>query len=86
MIFTAEDILTRLRTRPFVPLRIVTSTGERYDVFHPDLILVTRRFLEVGTPDSDNPSVADMVTRVALVHIVELRDLPTPVAGPSEAA
>ena len=80
MIFTAEDVQSRLRVQPFVPVRIVTTTGQLYDVYHPDLVFVARRFLEVGTPDRDNPTVADAVTRVALVHVTELRDLPVPAA------
>lgn len=74
--FSAEDIQARLRTRPFLPVRIVTTTGETYDVHHPDLVFVARRFLEIGTPDRDNPTVSDQVTRVAMVHVTELRDLP----------
>lgn len=80
MIFTAEDVQSRLRIKPFVPVRIVTTTGQTYDIYHPDLVFVARRFIEVGTPDRDNPTVADAVSRVALVHLTELRDLPTPVA------
>ena len=81
MIFSAEDVQSRLRSQPFVPMRIVTTTGQIYDILHPDLVLVTRRFLEVGTPDPNNPTVADNVTRVALVHVTELQDLPRPVAA-----
>jgi hypothetical protein len=85
VIFTAEDVQSRLRNRPFTPLRIVTTTGQTYDVYHPDLVFVGRRSLEIGTPDRDNPTIFDMVTRVALVHVVELRDLPVPVAPPGAA-
>ncbi len=80
MIFTAEDVLTRLRTRPFTPMQVVTTTGETYDVYHPELVLPARRFIEVGLPAAgDNPHVPDQIVRVALVHIVALRDLPAPV-------
>lgn len=78
MILTADDITARLHDRPFTPLRLVTTTGQTYDIFHPDLILVGRRFLIVGTPSTDNPIHADQVTRIALVHVAELRDLPSP--------
>jgi hypothetical protein len=80
VIFTADDVQARLREQPFVPVRIVTTTGQTYDVYHPDLVFVARRFIEVGTPDRDNPTVADAVTRVALVNVTELRDLPVPTA------
>ncbi len=86
MIFTPDDILTRLRERPFSPVRIVTTTGQTYDVPHPDLVFVARRFLIIGTPSSDHPTLADAVTRVALVHVTELRDLPTPAAPPTDSS
>ena len=83
--FTAEDIQSRMRGRPFIPVRIVTSTGETYDVYHPDLVMTGRRFLMIGLPASDNPTVADQVTRVAMVHVAELRVLPA-VAPPADGS
>jgi hypothetical protein len=81
MIFTPDDVQSRLRTQPFSPMRIVTTTGQTYDVYHPYLVIVGRRFLVVGLPSSENPTHADQVTRIALVHVAELRDLPS--AAPS---
>ncbi len=81
--FSADDIQTRLHERPFTPLRLVTGTGQSYDVHHPDLVLVARRFLVIGMPSAENPSQAEQVTRVALPHVTEMRDLPTPTAPPN---
>lgn len=80
--FTADDIQARLRERPFTPTRLVTTTGQTYDIYHPDLVLVARRFLIVGTPSQENPAHADQVTRVAIIHLTEMRDLPTPTPPP----
>jgi len=77
MIFTRDDIVSRLREQPFTPLQIVTTTGQVYDIHHPDLMIALRNHLMVGTSSPDEPSVADRVTRVALVHVTEIRDLPT---------
>ncbi|HKI36344.1 MAG TPA: hypothetical protein VKA46_31090 [Gemmataceae bacterium] len=79
--FTAEEIQTRLRQRPFKPLRIIASEGLRFDIEHPDLILVGRRDLTIGTPDPATPTIYDRIVRVALVHVVALEDLP--VASPA---
>ena len=84
--FSADDVRARLREQPFRPIRIVTSTGDTYDVYHPDLVFVARRFLIIGTPSSDDPSLADQVTRVAILHVAEMRDLPTPTLPPNIAA
>ena len=86
MIFTHDDVLARLRDRPFQPMRIVTTTDQHYDIYHPDLVWVGRRFLMVGTPSPDVPTVFDQVTRIALVHVTELRDLPVPIAPSSNGS
>jgi hypothetical protein len=80
--YNAEQIQSRLREKPFRPLRIIVSEGLRYDVHHPDLVLVGSRDIMVGSPSAKSPTVYDKVTRVALVHIVALEDLPSP-ATPS---
>jgi hypothetical protein len=77
MIFTPTDVKARLHEQPFVPMRIVTTTGQTYDIHHPELVMVAQHFLFVGLPSSDNPSIAEQVTRIALVHVAELRDLRT---------
>ena len=76
--FSADDIQARLRQQPFGPLRIVTTTGATYDVHHPELVLVGRRFLMVGLPSAENPTQAEQVTRVSLLQVTELQDLPQP--------
>jgi hypothetical protein len=80
---TPEIIKARLRGQPFVPLRIVTSAGQTFDVPRPDLVLVGQRELIVGAASKKDPSVFDGVTRVAIMHVTALQDLPSP-AGKSD--
>jgi len=76
MIFTPDLVKARLREQPFIPLQIVTTTGQTYDVHHPDLVFVTDESLIVGLPSAKYPTIAaGLVTRVALAHVTELRDL-----------
>ena len=81
--FTADDIHKRIKSQPFVPVRIMTSGGQSFDVLHPDLIMVGRRFVEIGTASAENPLTFDNVTRVAVLHVTALEDLtmPTPPGG-----
>jgi hypothetical protein len=74
--FRPETIQERLREKPFRPLRLVVSEGLRYDIRHPDLVLVGERDLIIGSPSASNPSLYDQTTRVAMVHVVALEDLP----------
>lgn len=79
--FTANDIKKRLLKQPFVPLRLITSSGQSYDVTHPDLVWVSNRWLMVGKPSNENPTVvdADATSQVAILHITDVQDLPRPV-------
>jgi hypothetical protein len=72
--FGWDDILKRIREKPFRPFRIVASEGERFEIYHPDLVLVGSRDLTIGHP-GPGPAVYDDITRVALVHVVALEDL-----------
>jgi len=74
--FRAEEIQARLREQPFRPLRLIASEGLRYDIIHPDLVLVGQRDLTIGYPSQENPRVYDRLIRVALVHLVGMEDLP----------
>jgi hypothetical protein len=74
--FTAEEIRARLRESPFVPVEIVTTAGDVHGVHHPDMVIVTRRYLDIGQPTADSPGVAELINRVAILHITELRDIP----------
>jgi len=75
--FSPDDIQARLRQRPFVPLRIVTTTGQTYDIHNPELMMVGRHYLIVGMPSKENPTQLEQDTRVAIIHVVEIQDLPT---------
>lgn len=78
---TAADVTLRLREVPFVPFRIVMSSGAVHDVYHPDMCMVTKRFLIVGIIDPLDPLLPDLVTNVSILHITEIRSVPTAVAA-----
>jgi hypothetical protein len=75
--FSANDIRARVHEEPFVPFRIVTSSGENYEVHHPELIMVGKRDLIVGTASAKSTPFYDKVHRIAIMHVTALSDLPT---------
>jgi hypothetical protein len=79
--FTSQDVQARLREKPFRPFRIVVSEGQRFDIRHPDLVLVGMNDLIIGFPAPGQPTIYSGVTRVALLHVVSLEDLPASVPG-----
>lgn len=74
--FTSEDVLTRIRKQPFAPIRFVTSAGQHYDVYHPEMVWVGRRDVHVGTESKDNPAVHDQVAVLSLLHITTIEPIP----------
>jgi hypothetical protein len=73
---TSDDIRARVRRQPFVPVRIRTSAGEAYDVYHPDLIMIGRRSLTVGTATADDPATYEQTAQVSILHVTAIEDLP----------
>jgi hypothetical protein len=76
--FNAQEIYRRIKGSPFIPVRIRTSDGMAYDVYHPDLVIVGPRYVTVGTASSEGPQYADPVTRLGIIHVTALEDLPVP--------
>lgn len=79
--FRPQDIQARLREKPFRPVRLIASEGLRYEIHHPDLVLVGERDLIIGFPGPGSPSIYDRVVRVAIVHLVGLEDITAPSAN-----
>jgi hypothetical protein len=49
-----DDIRAHLRRKPFQPIRVYISDGSKYDVPHPELMLVTRTEVVIALdPGSD---------------------------------
>jgi hypothetical protein len=72
-----NDLHEWLRNRPFQPFRLVLSNGTVYEVRHPDLVLVGRSTLTIGTPAPEFPEPTyDRLVTVALVHINQIEPLP----------
>lgn len=44
----SAEIQKQLKTQPFVPFRVCMSDGEKYDVRHPEMIIVTHTILSVA--------------------------------------
>lgn len=78
--FSSDDIQSRIRQQPFRPVRIIISSGQQFDVFHPDLVLVGRRDMIIGMASSENPAQYDRTTRIPIIHVTAMEDLPAPSA------
>jgi hypothetical protein len=83
--FRPQDIKERLREKPFRPFRIIADEGLRYDIRHPDLVLVGQHDVVIGHPGASDPAIYDRLVRVALVHVVALEEVsPASSNGPAQ--
>jgi hypothetical protein len=71
-----EELLELLHTRPFVPLRIHLSDGRRFDIYHPDRVLVVRGRVDIGVQPDPASQVLERVEHCSLLHIVRVEELP----------
>lgn len=72
----AQDIRERVAKRPFVPFRIRMSSGEAYEVQHPELVLVMNRLLTIGMPAPNGDPDDERVHVVSVLHVTALEALP----------
>ena len=71
-----EDLWSLLRRRPFRPFRITVTTGEEFDVSHPDLAIASRNFISIGMPKLAGISrQLDDFVWVDLNHIVHIQPI-----------
>lgn len=65
---TIEDIRDSLSRSPFEPFRIITSSGQSYDIRDPQTVAVMKSRLLIATPD-------DRWVLVPYLHISSLEKL-----------
>jgi len=65
---TIQDFQRLLKARPFEPFRVIMSSGERYEVRHPEMAFLTRTKLVLGL-DPDKQGVAEDWTMCSLLHV-----------------
>jgi hypothetical protein len=75
----AQDILKLVRTKSFQSFRISMSNGEKFDVHHPDLVLVDPLFLTLGIPGPKGPDAPlDRIVHISIRQINTVEMLRAP--------
>jgi hypothetical protein len=70
---TPETLRSLLAKQPFDPFRVTTSSGETYDVRHPEMAKLTMRELLVGIGERDG--IPARYKTLALLHITAVEPL-----------
>ena len=71
--FTAADIQARVRRQPFTRFRIVTSSGEAYEITHPESIVIGRRGVALSVRGEDAP---EEYHYLSIMHITAMEAMP----------
>lgn len=77
---TADALKDILRRQLFEPFRVVMSSGESYNVMHPEIALVTAKALILAIPDLSRPD-GERLAFCSYLHIAHVETL-----KPSRAA
>jgi hypothetical protein len=73
---TATDIKTFVKKVPFEPFTVVMSNNERYDVHHPEMLLVGYTMLALGLSKPRDPDpIADQFVWLSLDHVLKIEPL-----------
>jgi hypothetical protein len=72
---TREELQTHARRQPFQPFRLVTTTGQTFDIRHPDLIMVGHRSAVLGLTNDPTGVAYDRTFQVDLFHVVGVEEL-----------
>jgi len=69
-----NELRKRLRKQPFEPFRIVLSSGEAYEVRHPEMALLLRGGIKVAEPD-DKGELPEVAKWCSLLHITAIEPI-----------
>ena len=71
-----QDVLQKLRRRPFQPFRLFLSDGTSYEIHHPEMAIVGQSAVVIGIPGpkgSEGP--AERIVDCSIFHITRLEPI-----------
>lgn len=77
---TVQTFKQMLARRPFQPVRLVVSSGQPYEIRHPEMALLTRTDILIGT-GSTRAGVPAEFKIVSLLHVTAIEPIETPTAA-----
>ena len=77
---TVQVFKEMLARRPFQPVRLVLSGGQSYEIRHPEMALLTRADILVGTGAADDGVPAEFKI-LSLLHVTAIEPIETSTAA-----
>lgn len=73
---TSVDIRDFLKKAPFEPFTLVMTNNERYDVLHPEMLLVTYTMLALGLNKAEDPeALPERMVWLSPEHVLKIEPL-----------
>jgi hypothetical protein len=80
---TLQTFRDLLAARPFKPFRLVMSSGQTYEVRHPEMAWLTRTSILVGIDDADDGVPAEFKI-CSLLHVTAVEPFGTAPVTPRQ--
>ena len=64
-----KTIEQAVKKEPFEPFRVVTSSGQAYDVLHPEAVMLLPTKVVIAVPSDGPGSALDSVAICSLLHV-----------------
>jgi hypothetical protein len=71
---SVRELRERLRKSPFEPFRVVLSSGDAYEVRHPEMALLLKGGIYVAVPDAKG-DLPDVPVWCSLLHITAIEPI-----------
>ena len=71
---TVQTFREMLSRRPFQPVRVTLSSGQSHEIRHPEMALLTRTSLLIGTDVSEDGIPAEFKI-LSLLHVTAIEPL-----------
>jgi hypothetical protein len=81
---TVQTFRNLLTQRPFRPFRLVMSSGQTYEVRHPEMAWLTRTDILVGIDETDEGVPAEFKI-CSLLHVTAVEPLTSSASEPRQA-
>lgn len=76
---TVQTFREMLRRRPFQPVKLTLSSGQSYEIRHPEMAMLTRTSLLVGVDLAPDGVPAEFKI-ISLLHVTAIEPLTTQAA------
>ena len=77
---TVQTFRNLLTERPFKPFRVTMSSGQSYEVRHPEMAFVTKSDLVIGIDSQDDGIPAEFKI-CSLLHVTSIEPLTAAASG-----